>query len=538
MLQQIARERGKTVSTHLYGQEINGETYAICKADLLLKGEGKAADNIRGGSEYSTLSNDGFPWQEFDFMLSKSPLRQELGNRPATHGGKKEMGDPRFVIEHAGDPQYSLVTRSSDGQMLFLANKLSKMKQETKLGSRMAQVHNGSSLFTGSAGQKESNIRRWIMEKDWLEAIIALPLNLFYNTGIATYVWVLTNRKSQHRRGKVQLIDATGWLQPLRKNPGRKNCELGQQDIETICQTFLDCKETQQSRIFDNAAFGYWKVMVECPLRLAVAWSEERREPFFNACIGAGATQWADAVQDIPDHLGAGPQRDFNGFLEAVKTRRQRRGIKMTVKRRTLLQTRLAVRDGAAELMVRKGHWRGEPLPPPSTACLRWTMVGTGGWWSMSPTGNCGTRSRFHCKQRGGELKASCNGRVLPYAPDAWFAPESVKIGYDISFNRYFYKPEPMRTLAEIRADIVAVEREAEAWCGTSWAEDMQPTGSATTFHGGGQPEGGEASGAQCTKLEAATSSSHGVVHEPSGRSLWYRDLCLLADYTPAQVQA
>jgi len=175
VLQQIAKEQGKTVSTHLYGQEINGETTAICKADLLLKGEGNAADNIKGGPEHSTLSNDGFPSWEFDFMLSNPPYGKSWETDLQRMGGKKELKDPRFVIQHGGDPQYSLVTRSSDGQMLFLANKLAKMKQGAKLGSRIAQVHNGSSLFTGSAGQGESNIRRWIMENDWLEAIVALP---------------------------------------------------------------------------------------------------------------------------------------------------------------------------------------------------------------------------------------------------------------------------------------------------------------------------------------------------------------------------
>ena len=201
-LRQLASEHGKDVSTHLFGQEINAETYAICKADLLLKGEGDAADNIVGGPEHSMLSNDAFPSREFDFMLSNPPYGKSWKSDLERMGGKKDMHDPRFVIEHDGDPEYSLVTRSSDGQMLFLANKLSKMKQDTPLGSRIAEVHNGSSLFTGDAGQGESNIRRWIIENDWLEAIVALPLNMFYNTGIATYVWVLTNRKPEHRRGK------------------------------------------------------------------------------------------------------------------------------------------------------------------------------------------------------------------------------------------------------------------------------------------------------------------------------------------------
>ena len=152
--------------------------------------------------------------------------------------------------------------------MLFLANMASKMNHTSALGSRIAEVHNGSSLFTGDAGQGESNIRRWLIENDWLEAIIALPLNLFYNTGIATYVWVLSNRKPAHRKGKVQLIDATQWFKPLRKNLGKKNCELSPDDIDRIGRTFLDFKETPESKIFANAAFGYWKVTVERPLRL------------------------------------------------------------------------------------------------------------------------------------------------------------------------------------------------------------------------------------------------------------------------------
>ena len=267
-LQELAAEHGKEVATHLYGQEINSETYAICKADLLLKGDGEAADNVVGGPEYSTLSNDAFPSREFDFMLSNPPYGKSWKSDLERMGGKTGLKDPRFLIEHAGDPEYSLVTRSSDGQMLFLANLVSKMKHDTPLGSRIAEVHNGSSLFTGDAGQGESNIRRWIIENDWLEAIVALPLNMFYNTGIATYIWVLTNRKPEHRKGQVQLIDATQWFKPLRKNLGKKNCELSEDDIQRVCQVFLDFKETEQSKIFPNASFGYSKVPVERPLRL------------------------------------------------------------------------------------------------------------------------------------------------------------------------------------------------------------------------------------------------------------------------------
>ena len=277
-LQKIATAHGKQVATHLYGQEINAETYAICKADLLLKGDGDAADNIIGGPAYSTLANDAFRSKEFDFMLANPPYGKSWKGDLERMGGKKDLSDPRFVIQHDDDPNYSLITRSSDGQMLFLANMLSKMKHDTKLGSRIAEVHNGSSLFTGDAGQGESNIRRWIIESDWLEAIVALPLNLFYNTGIATYVWVLTNRKPEDRKGKVQLIDATQWFRPLRKNMGKKNCELAPEDIDRISGVFLDFKETPQSKIFPNQAFGYWKVKVERPLRLHSQLTRQRIE--------------------------------------------------------------------------------------------------------------------------------------------------------------------------------------------------------------------------------------------------------------------
>ena len=265
-LQKLGSGQNKELEIHLFGQDVNAETYAICKADMLLKGEGREAENIRFGT---TLAADAYSSMDFDFMLSNPPYGKSWKGDLERMGGKKDLIDQRFVVEHDGDPDYSLVTRSSDGQMMFLANLLSKMKQDTPLGSRIAEVHNGSSLFTGDAGQGESNIRRWIIENDWLEAIVALPLNMFYNTGIATYIWVLSNRKSAHRQGKVQLIDATQWFEPLRKNLGNKNCELADEDIQRICEVFQSFAETEQSKIFPNAAFGYWKVTVERPLRLA-----------------------------------------------------------------------------------------------------------------------------------------------------------------------------------------------------------------------------------------------------------------------------
>jgi type I restriction enzyme M protein len=262
----LGSKRNLNIQTHLYGQEINPETYAVCKADMLLKGEGENADRIVGGAEWSTLSHDAFPAQEFDFMLANPPYGKSWKKDLEAMGGKDEMRDPRFKAT-LGKEALSLVTRSSDGQMLFLANMASKMNHKSALGSRIAEVHNGSSLFTGDAGQGESNIRRWLIENDWVEAIVALPLNLFYNTGIATYIWVLSNKKPKARQGKLQLIDASQWFKPLSKNKGKKNCELSPDDIARVTKAFLDFKETPQSKIFENQAFGYWKVTVERPLR-------------------------------------------------------------------------------------------------------------------------------------------------------------------------------------------------------------------------------------------------------------------------------
>ena len=322
-------------------------------------------------------------------------------------GGKDGIKDPRFVIEHAGDPDYSLVTRSSDGQMLFLANMLSKMKHGTKLGSRIAEVHNGSSLFTGDAGQGESNIRRWIIENDWLEAIVALPLNMFYNTGIATYIWVLTNRKPEHRRGKVQLIDATQWFKPLRKNLGAKNCELSDDEIARICDTFLAFEETEQSKIFPNAAFGYWKVTVERPLRLE----------------------------------GVDPDRAYSPkeIKEQLKT---------------------AARSETAPAVIRKIHKKGAAADPLRGLFQR-TIDGKPCVVEYEPDTDLRDTEQVPLLEPGG-IEAFITREVLPHAPDAWFDPTSVKTGYEISFTRYFYKPQPLRSLEEIRADILAVEKETE----------------------------------------------------------------------------
>jgi type I restriction enzyme M protein len=430
-LKHLSASRGKKVVTHLYGQEINAETYAIAKADLILKGgEPGAADDVVGGPEWSTLSNDAFVSQEFDFMLSNPPYGKSWKSDLERMGGKSGINDPRFIVEHAGDPEFSLVTRSSDGQLLFLANLVSKMKHHTKLGSRIAEVHNGSSLFTGDAGQGESNIRRWVIENDWLEAIVALPLNMFYNTGIATYVWVLTNRKPEHRKGKVQLIDATGWFTPLRKNLGKKNCELSPADIDRIVKTFLafegasDAEHvasgqavsehlvSEHSKVFDNAEFGYSKVVVERPLRL----------------VGVDA-----------------------GRLYTAAEIRQ---LKETAKR-----------DETATPIIKKVHKIGVTADPllgrfEAEVDSKTRVVG------YEPDTDLHDSEQIPLTEPAGQwrdgIEAFIRREVLPYAPDAWVDEAKTKIGYEISFTRHFYQPAPMRTLDEIRADIRALEAETD----------------------------------------------------------------------------
>ena len=531
-LQKIAKDHGKQVATHLYGQEINAETYAICKADLLLKGDGDAADNIVGGPAFSTLSNDAFRSRTFDFMLANPPYGKSWKSdleRLSGDGGKKGVKDPRFVIEHDGDPEYSLITRSSDGQMLFLANMLSKMKHDTPLGSRIAEIHNGSSLFTGDAGQGESNIRRWVIENDWLEAIVALPLNMFYNTGIATYVWVLTNRKDAHRKGKVQLIDATSWFRPLRKNMGKKNCELAPEDTQRICDAFLSFKETPQSKIFPNAAFGYWKVKVERPLRLHSQLTRPRIKALryasgdedIRAAIYAhfgtalfetwAATlptlekllaEWSDKSDEsdpsdeedaapkkglpdskkkkllseatwkrdaallatasrLRDALGEGLFEDHNVFLEKVDTSLKKLSLKPSAADLKLIINAVSWRVEDASPVIKKIHKPGKAKADPLNGLYETRIDGKTCVVEYEPDSELRDFEQIPLLEEGG-IEAFLRREVLPYTPDAWLVGADTKIGYEVSFTRHFYQPPQLRTLAQISADILALEQETE----------------------------------------------------------------------------
>ena len=524
-LASIASKRGEQVRSLLYGQESQPETYAVCKADMLLKGKGENADYIVGGAEWSTLAHDAFPAREFDFMLANPPYGKSWKKDLEAMGGKDGMRDPRFKVMHEGE-ELSLVTRTSDGQMLFLANMASKMNNKSALGSRIAEVHNGSSLFTGDAGQGESNIRRWLIENDWLEAIVALPLNLFYNTGIATYIWVLTNKKPAQRQGKVQLIDATSWFKPLRKNLGKKNCELSPEDIDRISTTFLDFKESPESKIFPNAAFGYWKVTVERPLRLHSritpaaltalqiasgdqeirqalldefgdglarnvqalrsemnlfldGWGgdeeesdddeeapkrtlpEKKRKKLLDASTWERDQRLVDAAQLLLEMFGDELFADYNHFRAEVGRALKLQGSKLGAADLKLLYKAVSWREETAPPVIAKVHKPGKQTADPLRGFFEDTIAGKTAIVEYESDSDLRDTEQVPLLEDGG-IEAFIRREVLPYTPDAWIKEEATKIGYEISFTRHFYKPQPLRTLEEISADIIAIEKEAE----------------------------------------------------------------------------
>ena len=470
-LTKLAADHGKEISTHLFGQEVNAETYAISKADLLLKGEGAEAERIQHGS---TLSSDAFPSLEFDFMLSNPPYGKSWKTDLERMGGKKDLKDPRFVIQHGGDAEFSLVTRSSDGQLMFLANKLAKMKRSTPLGSRIAEVHNGSSLFTGDAGSGESNIRRWVIENDWLEAIVALPEGIFYNTGIATYVWVLSNRKADERRGRVQLIDATACSRPLRRNLGKKNCEMGPDDIREVSDVFLSQANLPEpaaagevrrvrTKVLPNASFGYWKVVVERPLRLAARLDDASLRSLRRTAVAAKDEALADLVDAVAPTLGAGPHLDINAVLAAIRTAAAAKGESLTAKREKLLLAAIGRRDSKAAPVIRKQSKPKLGTQPEQEALHGRYQQKQGGRTVVveyEPDPDLRDTEQVPFLEEGG-IEAFIRREVLPHAEDAWVDEDRTEIGYEISFTRHFHRQKPLRDLAAIEQDILALEREA-----------------------------------------------------------------------------
>lgn len=414
-LMTLATRRGKNVSIHLFGQEINPETYAICKADMLLKGNGEQADHIAFGS---TLSVDGNASRQFDFMLSNPPYGKSWKTDAEKMGGKKDILDSRFNAYLEGGELMPMIPRVSDGQLLFLLNNVAKMKKDTSLGSRIVEVHNGSSIFTGDAGSGESNARRYMIENDMVEAIIALPEKMFYNTGIGTFIWVLSNKKEERRKGKIQLIDATAMKSPLRKNMGEKNCEFTPELRNEIVRIFLDMEQSDVSMIFDNNEFGYWNITVERPLRLRVYPEREIPADLFKKPEDLAAVK--KAIAAVP---AGTPTDNWAAFAKATK-------LKANVLKS--IRPFITEKDATAKPI------EGEPdVDLRDTENVPFTYEGG--------------------------IDAFMKNEVLSYAPDAYIDEKKTVIGYEISFTKYFYKPIELREMSDILADLDALEKETSS---------------------------------------------------------------------------
>lgn len=433
-IQNLAERRGKKVSINLFGQENFDETYAIACADMLLKGEGTQVNNIFFGS---TISNDGFPKDEFDFMLSNPPFGTSWKAELKAWGDikKDEITDPRFIIDYDGNPEYTLLPDIGDPQMLFLANNISKMKQKTSLGSRIIEVHNSSSLFNGNAGSGASNLRRYIIENDLLEAIVALPEKMFYNTDIGTFLWILTNKKDEKRKGTVQLIDATSMKSLLKKNIGEKNSEITPEIRRRIVELYLAYRDADPkfSMVFPNEEFGYYAVDVQRPLRLKVDLKEEKLDMLL---IEEKDDDLVKVVRRYLDEEKDNVGNSFNSFMDRIEAIAKDEGIKLTAKRKKLLRDYLTyISEDAEPVLDSKGN--------------------------MEPDKNLKDSEQIPMLYDGG-IKGFLEKEIKPYIPDAWIDEKSASIGYELSFTKYFYKPVELRPVEDIIKDLKALEKESD----------------------------------------------------------------------------
>jgi type I restriction enzyme M protein len=416
----FALEINPKATYHLYGQEVNPETFAICKADMLIKEEDP--EKIAFGS---TLSNDGFPKLKFDFMLSNPPYGKtwKVDQDSIVDSKTKEILDSRFSVG---------VPRVSDGQLLFLMNMVSKMKADSEIGSRIASVHNGSSLFTGEAGGGESEIRKYIIENDLLEAIIQLPNDMFYNTGIATYIWVLSNKKEERRKGKVQLIDASGIYSKMRKGLGSKSNELTESHIQQIADAFKDFQQNEISRIFENDDFAYWSITVERPLRLAWQLTEEKLSAMEDI------DYYLPVLKALQKQFGTAVQNDFNQLLSGLDTQLKKLSLKWKPKEKKIFLDALSWRDEEAKPVVKKQdkdevNYEADPE-------LR-------------------DYESVPVKQN---VQEYFEKEVWPFVPDAWIDHSKTVKGYEVSFTKIFYRYQPLRSVATITEEIMQLERETE----------------------------------------------------------------------------
>jgi type I restriction enzyme M protein len=521
------RARG---DVYLYGKEINDETYAICKSDMMIKGNNP--ENIKVGS---TLATDEFAGTKFDFMLSNPPYGKSWASELKYIKDGKDIIDPRFKVQlkdYWGKTEEADATpRSSDGQLLFLMEMVDKIKplNQSAGGSRIASVHNGSSLFTGDAGGGESNIRRYVIENDWLEAIIQMPNNLFYNTGITTYVWLLSNRKPAHRKGKVQLIDASQLYRKLRKNLGAKNCEFAPEHIAEIVRTYKDMSEIVRdgesgiaSRIFQASDFGYYKVTIERPKRLKAQFTPERiaelrfdkslREPMVWAFAEFGVDlydnlakyekdilDWCEkqelnlnakqskaltsrqtwrkqldlleAANLLMNAVGTDEDNDFNVFSDKVNDALKAIKLKLSASEKNQILGAVSWYDATAEKVVKSvTKLSGERLEKllEHLGCEE-NQLADYGYYAVAESAGAYVEYESESDLRDMEnvplaenIYEYFRREVKPHVTEAWINLDATKIGYEVSFNKYFYRHKPLREIEEVTGDILRLEAESD----------------------------------------------------------------------------
>ncbi len=527
-----------TADVYLYGKEINDETYAICKSDMMIKGENP--ENIKVGS---TLSSDEFSGNRFDFMLSNPPYGKSWASEVKYIKDGNDVIDPRFLVKLAdywGKPnKVDAAPRSSDGQLLFLMEMVSKMKstKDSPLGSRVASVHNGSSLFTGDAGSGESNIRRYIIENDLLDAIVQMPNNLFYNTGITTYIWLLSNHKPDHRKGRVQLIDANLMFRKLRKNLGDKNSEFTPEHITQIIQAYLDFQPIERQmddnddpsgmavKIFNNYKFGYYKVTIDRPDRRRAQFSakslaplrfdkhllepmqyiytsygddvynnalKDNRQEILEWCEDNGISlnaknrnklldeNYWKKLRDLHDlafklmlHFGREESNDFNAFKTKLDKTIKDKKIKLSASDKNKILNMVSWYDSnAAKVIKRKQKLTGEKLAEllSHLGCAEANLADFGYYKQVDDNyltyqHNTDLRDAESVPleaENTDTIHRYFNAEVKPHVNEAWINLDSVKIGYEISFNKYFYHHKPLRSLEAVTADILQLEQQAE----------------------------------------------------------------------------
>jgi type I restriction enzyme M protein len=429
------REWNPDAQVHLFGQESQPRTWATSKADLLISSvDGRDADNIAFGS---VLARDAFSDRHFDYIIANPPYGKDWKqDKEAVEVEHEKNTNSRFP---AGLP------RISDGQLLFLQHMVTKMRPSVEHGSRVAIVMNGSPLFSGDAGSGESEVRRWVLENDWLETIVALPEQLFYNTGIGTYVWILSNRKAPERAHKVQLIDATAMWRPMKKSLGDKRRELAEEHIRGICDLVDHFVESEHSRIYPSVHFGYRRITVERPLRLNFLASKERiaRVDGEAAFLALAVSKKRDAAERAREEREG---RDEQARIRAALPTLPQQGVKLKAPVRKAVLSALSEKDETAnECFDEQGNREPDPALRDYESVPLMEDIHT--WFARE---------------------------VKPYVPDAWInlsvRDESDgqvgKVGYEINFNRYFYTYVPPRPLEEIEAEIAQVEREILAMLG------------------------------------------------------------------------